>query len=153
MPPRAKHLQPLEDLRKAKVHLYYHDEAWMNLQEAKTSIPTLKGEEKIKQGEEREILRLPKLHCSLNPIGLSGNNLKQFVHDQNTTFRQNDVKQLIKQFIVAMGNKRASSYFHHIREIEQTFNIIDAIMEEEIKSDIQPDIEERDSGDDQDNVE
>ncbi|CAF4548457.1 unnamed protein product, partial [Didymodactylos carnosus] len=39
-----------------------------------------------------EIIRLPKLHCSLNPIELSWNNLKQFVRDQNTTFRQNDVK-------------------------------------------------------------
>ncbi|CAF4001303.1 unnamed protein product [Rotaria sordida] len=39
-----------------------------------------------------EIIRLPKLHCSLNPIELSWNNLKQFVRDQNTTFRQDDVK-------------------------------------------------------------
>ncbi|CAF1688063.1 unnamed protein product, partial [Adineta ricciae] len=34
-----------------------------------------------------EIFRLPKLHCSLNPIELSWNNRKQFVRDQNTTFR------------------------------------------------------------------
>ncbi|CAF0779677.1 unnamed protein product [Rotaria sordida] len=68
-----------------------------------------------------EIIRLPKLHCSLNPIELSWNNLKQFVRDQNTTFRQDDVKQLIEQFMVAMDNKLASSYFHHVYEVEEMY--------------------------------
>ncbi|CAF1685261.1 unnamed protein product [Rotaria magnacalcarata] len=94
-----------------------------------------------------EIFRLPKLHCSLNSIELSWNNLKQFVRDQNTTFRQDNVKQLIEQFMVAMDDKRATSYFHHVRGIEEMFKTADAIMEENIEPHLQSDSEETDSDD------
>ncbi|CAF5035418.1 unnamed protein product, partial [Rotaria sp. Silwood1] len=93
-----------------------------------------------------EIFRLPKLHRSLNPIELSWNNLKQFVRDQNITFRQNDVKQLIEQLMVAMDHKRASSYVHHVRGVEEMCKRkADALMEEEIEPHIQSDSEETDS--------
>ncbi|CAF1585837.1 unnamed protein product [Adineta ricciae] len=94
-----------------------------------------------------EIFRLPKLHCSLNPIELSWNNLKQFVRDQNTTFRQHDVKQLIEQFMVAMDDKRATSYFHHVHGIEEMYKTADAIMEEDIEPQLRSDSEETDSDD------
>ena len=54
------------------------------------------------------------MHCSLNPIELLWNNRKRFVRDQNTTFRQDDVKQLVEQFMIAMNDKLVSSYFHHV---------------------------------------
>ncbi|CAF5017304.1 unnamed protein product, partial [Rotaria sp. Silwood1] len=274
---RAKYFQTLEEFTEANVHLYYHDETWINLREVKRSIWTLDGEGEIKKGGGRgsrlavsalidvkgyhipsvdiwtcteehnmdsthfltwldstcatlreeigekeriaicldnatwhnklteesvipkrastkgeiqqwlkdrkinfsekfvkaqllqlvgancppkeyisdrigkkygiEIFRLPKLHCSLNPIELSWNNLKQFVRDQNTTFRQDDVKQLIEQFMVAMDDKRATSYFHHVRGIEEMFKTTDAIMEENIEPHLQSDSEETDSDD------
>ncbi|CAF4018286.1 unnamed protein product [Rotaria sordida] len=99
-----------------------------------------------------EIIRLPKLHCSLNPIELLWNNLKQFVRDQNTTFRQDDVKQLIEQFLVAMDDKLASSYFHHVYEVEEMYKTADEIMEEEIEPHFQSDSEETDSDDAEENV-
>ncbi|CAF1352181.1 unnamed protein product [Rotaria sordida] len=99
-----------------------------------------------------EIIRLPKLHCSLNPIELLWNNLKQFVRDQNTTFRQDDVKQLIEQFLVAMDDKLASSYFHHVYEVEEMYKTADEIMEEEIEPHLQSDSEETDSDDAEENV-
>ncbi|CAF3487448.1 unnamed protein product [Rotaria sp. Silwood2] len=264
---RAKYFQTLEEFKEANVHLYYHDETWINLREVKRSIWTLDGEGEMKKGggkgsrlavsalidvkgyhipsvdiltctEEHnmdsthfltwldstcatlreeidnatcynklteesvipkrastkgeiqqwlkdrkinfsekfvkaqllqlvgancppkeyisdhigkkygiEIFRLPKLHCSLNPIELSSNNLKQFVRDQNMTFRQDDVKQLIEQFMVAMDDKRATSYFHHVRRIEEMFKTADAIMEENIEPHLQSDSEETDSDD------
>ena len=49
------------------------------------------------------------MHCSLNPMELSWNNRKRFVHDQNATFRQDDVKQLFEQFMIAMNDKLVSS--------------------------------------------
>ncbi|CAF1352201.1 unnamed protein product [Rotaria sordida] len=98
-----------------------------------------------------EIIRLPKLHCSLDPIELSWNNLKQFVRDQNTTFRQDDVKQLIEQFMVAMDDKLATSYFHHVYKVEEMYKTADEIMEEEIEPHMQSDSEETDSEDDEEN--
>ena len=91
--------------------------------------------------------------CSLNPIELSWNNLKQFVRDKNTTFRQADVKQLIEQFMVAMDDKLATSYFHHVYKVEEIHKTADEIMEEEIEPHIQSDSEEIDSEDDEENVE
>ncbi|CAF4588830.1 unnamed protein product, partial [Rotaria sp. Silwood2] len=63
------------------------------------------------------------------------------------TFRQDDVKQLIEQFMVAMDDKRATSYFHHVRRIEEMFKTADAIMEENIEPHLQSDSEETDSDD------
>ncbi|CAF1262526.1 unnamed protein product [Rotaria sordida] len=100
-----------------------------------------------------EIIRLPKLHCSLNPIELSWNNIKQFVRDQNTTFRQNDVEELIKQFMMAMDDKLASSYFHHVYKVEEMYRTADEIMEEEIEPHIQSETEETNSDDDKENME
>ena len=64
------------------------------------------------------MFRLSKPRYSLNPIELSWNNLKQFVRDQNPTFRQDDVKQLIEQFMVLMDDTWATLYFHHVRGLE-----------------------------------
>ena len=100
-----------------------------------------------------EIIRLPKLHCSLNPIELSWNNPKQFVRGLNTTFRQDDVKQLVERFIVVMDDKLVSSYFHHVYGIEEMYKIADAITEEEIEPHLQSDSEETDSDDDEEDVE
>ncbi|CAF1538729.1 unnamed protein product, partial [Adineta ricciae] len=100
-----------------------------------------------------EIIRLPKLQCSPNPIELSWNNLKQFVHDQNATCRQDDVKQLIEQFMVAMDDKLASSYFHHVYKVEEMHKTADEIMEEKVEPALQSDSEETDSGDKEENME
>ena len=55
--------------------------------------------------------------------------------------------------MVAMDEIRASSYFHHVRGIEETFKRADAIIEEEIEPYLLLDSEETDSDDDQDSVE
>ncbi|CAF1688149.1 unnamed protein product, partial [Adineta ricciae] len=47
---RAKYFQILDEFREDNVHLYYHDETWINLREVKRSIWTLNGEGEIKKG-------------------------------------------------------------------------------------------------------
>ncbi|CAF1141403.1 unnamed protein product [Rotaria sordida] len=46
---KAKYFQALEELREANVHLYYHDETWLNLREVKRLIWTLEGKGEIKK--------------------------------------------------------------------------------------------------------
>jgi hypothetical protein len=65
------------------------------------------------------------------------------------TFKQADVELLIKQFIAAMDQKLASSYFHHVQTIEETYQKADAIMEEEIEPYLQSSEVETDSDDEQ----
>ena len=76
--------------------------------------------------------------------------MKQFVRDQNTTFRQSDVQLLIEQFMTSMDDKLATSYFHHVQKVEETFKKADAFVEETIEPDLQDDYRETDSEDDQD---
>ncbi|CAF1338755.1 unnamed protein product, partial [Adineta ricciae] len=47
---RAKYFQILDEFREDNVHLYYHNETWINLREVKRSIWTLNGEGEIKKG-------------------------------------------------------------------------------------------------------
>ena len=65
------------------------------------------------------------------------------------TFKQADVELLIKQFIAAMDQKLASSYFHHVQTVEETYKKADAIMEEEMEPDLQGSEVETDSDDEQ----
>jgi len=49
--------------------------------------------------------------------------------------------------MVAMDDKRATSYFHHVHGIEEMYQMADAIMEEDIEPHLQSDSEETDSDD------
>ena len=55
--------------------------------------------------------------------------------------------------MVAMDDKLASSYFHHVYEVEEMYKTADEIMEEEIEPHLQSDSEETDSDDAEENVE
>ncbi|CAF5061269.1 unnamed protein product, partial [Rotaria socialis] len=46
-----------------------------------------------------QIVRLPHRHCCLNPIELSWNNLKQYMRDNNITFKENGVYNLVLNFM------------------------------------------------------
>ena len=49
--------------------------------------------------------------------------------------------------MVAMDDKRATSYFNHVREIEEMYKTADAIIEEDIEPHLQSNSEETDSDD------
>ncbi|CAF1445492.1 unnamed protein product, partial [Rotaria sordida] len=80
-----------------------------------------------------QIARLPHRHCCLNPIELSWNNLKQYVRDNNVTFKANDVYNLILDFMGTLDTELATGYFKHVENIEQTFKDADSFLEEHIE--------------------
>ncbi|CAF4363310.1 unnamed protein product [Rotaria sp. Silwood2] len=80
-----------------------------------------------------QIVRLPHRHCCLNPTELSWNNLKQYVRDNNVTFKENDVYNLILNFMGALHAELATSYFEHVKKVEQTFKDADSFLEVEIE--------------------
>ena len=58
--------------------------------------PIYKVDEFLKR-KGHEVLRLPPYHCELNPIELIWGDLKGFVGRENSTFKAEDVKALIKK--------------------------------------------------------
>ena len=76
---------------------------------------------------------MPHRHCCLNPIELSWNNLKQYVRDNNVTFKENDVYNLILDFMGALDTELAMSYFKHVEKVEQMFKDADSFLEEDIE--------------------
>ncbi|CAF5017788.1 unnamed protein product, partial [Rotaria sp. Silwood1] len=83
-----------------------------------------------------EIVRLPYRHSTLNPIELSWNTLKQYVRDNNTTYRSNDVYNLITEYMASVDKKLATSFFAHVEQVEQTFIDGDSFVEKEIEPDL-----------------
>ncbi|CAF3779217.1 unnamed protein product [Rotaria sp. Silwood1] len=83
-----------------------------------------------------EIVRLPYRHSTLNPIELSWNTLKQYVRDNNTTYRSNDVYNLITEYMASVDKKLATSFFAHVKKVEQTFIDGDSFVETEIEPDL-----------------
>ncbi|CAF4188208.1 unnamed protein product, partial [Rotaria sordida] len=80
-----------------------------------------------------QIVRLPHRHCCLNPIELSWNNLKQYIRDNNVTFKANDVYNLILDLMGGLDTELATSYFKHVEKVEQTFTDADSFLEEDIE--------------------
>ncbi|CAM4984974.1 unnamed protein product [Rotaria socialis] len=73
-----------------------------------------------------QIVRLPHRHCCLNPIELSWNNLKQYMRDNNITFKENGVYNLVLNFMSTVDTELATSYFKHVEKVEQTFKDADS---------------------------
>jgi len=72
--------------------------------------------------------------------------LKQYVRDNNVTFKENDVYNLILEFMSGVDRDLATSYFDHVKKIEQTFKDADYFVEE----DIEPNLVEETTTDDDD---
>lgn len=51
--------------------------------------------DEVAKAENRIVLRLPPYHCELNPIELAWFKVKGYVKNRNTTFKLNNVKQLL----------------------------------------------------------
>ncbi|CAF4273713.1 unnamed protein product [Rotaria sordida] len=99
-----------------------------------------------------QIIRLPHHHCCLNPIELSWNNLKQYVRDNNVTFKANDVYNLILDLMGGLDTELATSYFEHVEKVEQTFKDADSFLEEDIEPNLVEEetmTEEEDDDDDE----
>ncbi|CAF4738344.1 unnamed protein product [Rotaria sp. Silwood2] len=95
-----------------------------------------------------EILRLPVRHCVLNPIELAWAGVKSYIRENNTPFRLNDVDHLALEYIAAVNEELATSFFFHAIKHEDIFKAGDAYMEEELE----PLLEDNDSSEESDEV-
>ena len=78
-----------------------------------------------------EVLRLPPYHCKLNPIELIWGDLKGFVGLENSTFKGEDVKALIKKGFAQIDSAMWLHACEQVKNsIEQKFWKSDAIQEE-----------------------
>jgi len=81
-----------------------------------------------------EIIRLPVRHCILNPIELAWAGLKGYIRNNNTRFRLNDVHDLALDYLAAVDEELATSFFDHALQHEEIFKAADKYVEEEIES-------------------
>ena len=78
-----------------------------------------------------EVLRLPPYHCELNPIELIWGDLKGFVGRENSTFKGEDVKALIKKGFTQIDSAKWLHACEHVNNsTEQKFWKSDALQEE-----------------------
>ena len=63
---------------------------------SKKQPPVYKVDEFLKR-KGHEVLRLPPYHCEFNPIELIWGDLKGYIGRKNSTFKLNDVKNLIQE--------------------------------------------------------
>ncbi|CAF4824568.1 unnamed protein product [Rotaria sp. Silwood2] len=76
-----------------------------------------------------EILRLPIKHCMLNPIEIAWGGMKNFIRDQNTTFKLEEVRTLVSNWLAACDETAATGVFHHVQKYEETFKKADHFIE------------------------
>jgi 2C-methyl-D-erythritol 2,4-cyclodiphosphate synthase len=68
-----------------------------------------------KQGHD--VLRLPPYHCEFNPIELILGDIKGFVSRQNSTFKQNDVKELIHKGFAQVNELKWQKACNHVKNV------------------------------------
>lgn len=68
-----------------------------------------------------EVVRLPPYHCELNPIELIWGDLKQFVAQNNTTFKKADVEELIQRGFQRITADRWKNACKHVEELEENW--------------------------------
>ncbi|XP_008189979.1 uncharacterized protein LOC103311918 [Acyrthosiphon pisum] len=77
----------------------------------------------------RHILRLPPYHCELNPIELAWSVVKNHVKQNNTTFKLNDVKQLLIEGVQKVTSDMWANFVSHTIKEEDKLYEIDFITE------------------------
>ncbi|XP_001948346.2 uncharacterized protein LOC100161011 [Acyrthosiphon pisum] len=88
--------------------------------------------------QNKIVLRLPPYHCELNPIELVWSVVKGHVNAKNTTFKINDVQQLLNDGIQKVTPEMWSNFVSHtIKEEDKLWQvdyISDEILDEESTS-------------------
>lgn len=79
------------------------------------------------------VLRLPPYHCEFNPIELAWAMVKGYVKRLNTTFKIDDVRQLLYTAIERVTAENWQNFIKHVIEEENKIWKVDDIMEELIE--------------------
>lgn len=65
------------------------------------------------------ILRLPPYHCNLNPIEMVWAQLKNYIRQNNTTFKKDDMIPLIDRAYQSISVENWCNYVEHIKKGKQ----------------------------------
>ncbi|XP_025207344.1 uncharacterized protein LOC112603129 [Melanaphis sacchari] len=76
------------------------------------------------------VLRLPPYHCELNPIELAWSSIKQYVKMNNTTFKLQDVKQLLVEGVERVSPDMWKNFISHVIKEEKKLCEIDFITDD-----------------------
>ncbi|CAI6376480.1 unnamed protein product [Macrosiphum euphorbiae] len=120
---------------------------WLNAKGVTFDRPMLKPEllAKVRELKPREksyvidnlannaghtVLRLPPYHCEFNPIELAWAMVKGYVKRENTTFKANDVRQLLYTAIDRVTPENWQNFIKHLIDEENNIWKVDDIMDE-----------------------
>jgi len=79
---------------------------------------------------DHTVLRLPPYHCELNPIELAWSMVKQYVKQNNTTFKLPDVQNLLLESIARVTPEHWCNFIKHVVEEENKMWQVDNIMDD-----------------------
>ena len=79
------------------------------------------------QSHGHHVVRLPPHHCELNPIELVWSDVKRFVASKNTTFKKEDVRQLIDEGFEQVTAGKWANYCRHVADLEEKWRQRDNI--------------------------
>ena len=80
-----------------------------------------------------EIFRLPVRHCVLSLIELAWAGMKDYIRNNNTRFRLNDVHDLALDYLAAIDKQLATSSFTHDLHPEDVFKAADRYVEDKLE--------------------
>lgn len=76
------------------------------------------------------VLRLPPYHCEFNPIELAWAMVKKYVKAKNTTYKLDDVRQLLNTAIERVTKENWENFIRHVIEEEEKIMKVDDIMDD-----------------------
>jgi len=76
------------------------------------------------------VLRLPPYHCEFNPIELAWAMVKGYVKQNNTTYKVEDVRQLLSTAIERVTPENWKNFIKHVIHEENKIWQVDDIMDE-----------------------
>jgi len=79
------------------------------------------------------VLRLPPYHCEFNPIELAWAMVKKYVKSNNTTYKLDDVRQLLNTAIERVTKENWENFIRHVIEEEDKIMKVDDIMDDIIE--------------------
>ncbi|XP_025202892.1 uncharacterized protein LOC112599971 [Melanaphis sacchari] len=86
--------------------------------------------DEIAKENNKIVLRLPPYHCELNPIVLAWSWIKHYVRMHNTTFKLQDVHNLLKDAVEHVTSEMWTSFIGHVIKEEDKFLRVDHLSDE-----------------------
>lgn len=84
--------------------------------------------------QDKIVLRLPPYHCELNPIELIWADVKNYVAENNKTFKFADVKNIFGDAINNITSDKWKNCIQHVREkVEKQMWELDNIVEVQVE--------------------